>query len=1042
MAGNNIDDDVRVRIDVDTPATLGDVFDNIQAHNEDENSHPIVVDHINNADIHVTPEEKEAWNSTNAESVAMAIEEHNDSTQAHSWLFSNKVDKEVGKGLSTEDFTTAEKNKLAKLQNLEQIQSNWKQEDSSAKDYIKNKPLGLSEFENNVGYIVEETDPVFVTSPAYNLTADDVISLKSQESVNEALIERFDTKVDKEEGKTLSSNDFTDLMKEKLEALPEPTAIILKSVQSINGVKPSEGGNIILGKEDVGLGQLVNETQVTRSEMGVPEGVATLNQDGKIPDEQIPELAISKTYKVDSEISMLALKAQIGDVAIRTDLNTTFRLSGTPANIKANWLEILAPLPPVTKVAGKVGDVKLNKIDVGLDKVDNTPDSSKPISVYTQRALDTKAEILYVDEKIKTGHTHNGINSSKISYTDIIGTPEPLQDVVYSPDSTKISKIRENAEGAFQYSTDGSNWKEIKTEQTTIKKDKFQDEEQPLEFLRLTDKVRHPAFLTLNVNGKVLMQSEYTILADEQTIQLKQPVAIDTPVEATYFVVAFVDDNTIKNYADSAKNSANEAQGYVEQAKQVLADYNTVIDQHLTEFVYPEIEEHLDEEVVPTINNYVTTNVMPSIDDLVADSADRQVVNVLEKNASAVVDNYMETTVIPNIDAHVEENTKPTIDQFVINEVMPGIHDKVDEAIDIKTDQYYENIVKPQVDNEIQTQVSAKVGDYVVEKAPGIVDVYIENTSLPKIDAYVENTSKPALDSYVANDLEAVINNMAKEKADEVVISYLDSDIKPTVDNYYETTLKPQVEQHVNDTIPPVIDSYIENTSKPTLDSYVENELKPIIVSKAETETATVVQNYIETDLATAVDNYYETSIIPLIDGYVENTSKPSIATYVDDVAIPEIVSKADEVVSSRVDEYIANEIAPALDTYVDTTSIPRIQKYVDDSAIPSLALKVDLAQQWANKTDGPVSGDEYSARWWAGQASSIVVNSTYTQEQIDAKLDKKQNKLTAGDYISIESNTVSFKDDEFVQTFTESQWNALSSSQQSAIPIAFIIEE
>ena len=104
--------------------------------------------------------------------------------------------------------------------------------------------------------------------------------------------------------------------------------------------------------------------------------------------------------------------------------------------------------------------------------------------------------------------------------------------------------------------------------------------------------------------------------------------------------------------------------------------------------------------------------LMPSIDDLVADSADRQVVDVARKNAS-VVDNYMETTVIPNIDAHVEENTKPCIDQFVINEVMPGIHDKVDEAIDIKTDQYYENIVKPQVDNEIQ--IISK-GDYVVEK--------------------------------------------------------------------------------------------------------------------------------------------------------------------------------------------------------------------------------------------------------------------------------------------------------------------------------------
>ena len=88
----------------------------------------------------------------------MAIEEHNDSTQAHVWLFSNKVDKVVGKGLSSNDFTDApKKSKLAKLQNLEQIQSNWKQTDSSAKDFIKNKPLALSEFENNVILLKKQT---------------------------------------------------------------------------------------------------------------------------------------------------------------------------------------------------------------------------------------------------------------------------------------------------------------------------------------------------------------------------------------------------------------------------------------------------------------------------------------------------------------------------------------------------------------------------------------------------------------------------------------------------------------------------------------------------------------------------------------------------------------------------------------------------------------------------------------------------------------------------------------------------------------------
>lgn len=45
---------------------------------------------------------------------------------------------------------------------------------------------------------------------------------------------------------------------------------------------------------------------------------------------------------------------------------------------------------PVTSVAGRTGDIILNKSDVGLGNVDNTSDASKPISTATQTALNTK----------------------------------------------------------------------------------------------------------------------------------------------------------------------------------------------------------------------------------------------------------------------------------------------------------------------------------------------------------------------------------------------------------------------------------------------------------------------------------------------------------------------------------------------------------------------------------------------------------------------------------------------------------------------------
>lgn len=50
----------------------------------------------------------------------------------------NKVDKEIGKGLSTNDFTDADKNKLDTI--ISNVQSDWSQNDASNQSYIKNKP--------------------------------------------------------------------------------------------------------------------------------------------------------------------------------------------------------------------------------------------------------------------------------------------------------------------------------------------------------------------------------------------------------------------------------------------------------------------------------------------------------------------------------------------------------------------------------------------------------------------------------------------------------------------------------------------------------------------------------------------------------------------------------------------------------------------------------------------------------------------------------------------------------------------------------------
>lgn len=63
-------------------------------------------------------------------------------------LLANKVDKVAGKQLSTEDFTSALKTKLEGIASGAEVnvQSDWNQSDSSADDFIKNKPTIPTDF--------------------------------------------------------------------------------------------------------------------------------------------------------------------------------------------------------------------------------------------------------------------------------------------------------------------------------------------------------------------------------------------------------------------------------------------------------------------------------------------------------------------------------------------------------------------------------------------------------------------------------------------------------------------------------------------------------------------------------------------------------------------------------------------------------------------------------------------------------------------------------------------------------------------------------
>lgn len=96
---------------------------------------------------------------------------------------------------------------------------------------------------------------------------------------------------------------------------------------------------------------------------------ASLDGDGKVPLSELPDELFGDIETVASQAAMLALSVPKGSIAIRTDVQKNFVLRAEPASVLANWVELAMPTAPVTKVAGKQGEVDLLVADIiGLDE--------------------------------------------------------------------------------------------------------------------------------------------------------------------------------------------------------------------------------------------------------------------------------------------------------------------------------------------------------------------------------------------------------------------------------------------------------------------------------------------------------------------------------------------------------------------------------------------------------------------------------------------------------------------------------------------------
>lgn len=142
-------------------------------------------------------------------------------------------------------------------------------------------------------------------------------------------------------------------------------------VDSVNG----QTGDVVLDTDDVGEGvaNLYHTTarvnSVIDTRRGAANGVASLDANGLVPSAQLPPLATTETFVVASQAAMLALSAQTGDFAVRTDVSKTFILSGTDPTVLSDWTELQMG-GDVLSVNGQTGTVSLGAADVGAQASD------------------------------------------------------------------------------------------------------------------------------------------------------------------------------------------------------------------------------------------------------------------------------------------------------------------------------------------------------------------------------------------------------------------------------------------------------------------------------------------------------------------------------------------------------------------------------------------------------------------------------------------------------------------------------------------------
>mgnify|MGYP003289172305 CR=1 FL=1 len=360
-----------------TPASIEQVLTDSNQYTDNA-----VSTHASNTTLHTSMTEKNLWNTVE-----------------------DKVDKVSGKGLSTNDYTTTEKNKLAGIASGAEVNqnafSNIKIGDTTVSADSKTDTLTLVAGSNIT--LTPDTTNDKVTISATNTTYEAAGSaLGLVKSGGDVSISSGVITVNDDSHYHIISN--VDGLQSALDA-KVPTA------RTIN--KKALTANISLTASDVGA-----------DPSGAASGVQS-NLDTHIADTDLHFTTAEKT-----KLSGIETGAQVNTV------------TGVKGNSETSY---------------RTGEINITKANIGLSNVNNTSDANKPVSTAQQTAIDSALATAnaYTDEKINA-IVGDGANESLDTIAEISAALNNNPDIITTLNNAignKVDKVSGKGLSTNDYTT-------------------------------------------------------------------------------------------------------------------------------------------------------------------------------------------------------------------------------------------------------------------------------------------------------------------------------------------------------------------------------------------------------------------------------------------------------------------------------------------------------------------------------------------------------------------------------------------------------------